>query len=47
MEEKRNVTSMEEKRNVTSMEEKRNAWKVSVWKPEENRPLESLRHMKE
>jgi hypothetical protein len=29
------------------MEEMRNAWKVSVGKPEENRPLESLRHMKE
>jgi hypothetical protein len=29
------------------MVEMRNAWKVSVEKPEENRPLESLRHMKE
>jgi len=25
----------------------RKAWKVSVGKPEENRPLESLSHMKE
>jgi hypothetical protein len=34
-------------RNVTAMEKMRNAWKISVGKPEENRPLESLRHMKE